>query len=139
MISSLRERFPDLPELVLWKTELLFRGVRFTDVLAEAVAEGAAPNFWPYRKRDENGQVQVIQVPYLFQMEGGAVARVRVDDRSDLEVRRDGPESRSPSGTARSCSALSVSCALTPGRTTAPRTGPPRPRQAWSNWATCSS
>ena len=91
MISSLREQFPDLPELVLWKTELLFRGVRFTDVLAEAVAEGAAPNFWPYRKRDEAGKWQVIQVPYLFRMEGGAVARVRVDDRSDLEVRRDGP------------------------------------------------
>lgn len=91
MISSMRERFPELPDLVMWKTELLFRGVRFTEALAEAVVEGAAPNFWPYRKRDPAGQWQVIQVPYLFKMEGGAVARVRVDDRSAMEVQRDGP------------------------------------------------
>jgi hypothetical protein len=91
MIASLRAQFPALPDLVMWKTELLFRGVRFTEALAEAVIEGAAPNFWPYRKRDAAGEWQVIQVPYLFKMEGGAVARVRADDRSELEVRRDGP------------------------------------------------
>ncbi len=91
MISSLRAQLPDLPDLVMWKTELLFRGVRFTQELAQATAEGAAPNFWPYRKRDGDGKWQVIQVPYLFRLEGGAVARVRVDDRSDLDVRREGP------------------------------------------------
>lgn len=90
MITALRTQFRDVPELVLWKTELLFRGVRFTDVLADAVLEGAAPNFWPYRKPEPSGW-KVIDVPYLFRLEGGAVARVRVDNRSDLEVRREGP------------------------------------------------
>lgn len=92
MITALRSQFPDVPEPVLWKTELLFRGVRFTDVLADAVREGAAPNFWPYRKPDPAGGWKVIDVPYLFRLDGGAVARVRVDDRSSLEVRRDSPE-----------------------------------------------
>lgn len=78
----------DLPAPLLWKAQLLFRGVRFTDALAEAAAEGAAPNFWPYRKKDEAGRTQVVPVPYLFELDGGAVARVRVDDRSSLEVTR---------------------------------------------------
>ena len=90
MISDLQSQFPDIPDPILWKTELLFRGVKFTDVLAEAVVEGAAPNFWPYRKRAEKGGWEIIPVPYLFRLEGGAVARVRVDDRSAMEVRRDG-------------------------------------------------
>jgi len=88
MISALRARFPEIPDPVLWKTELLFRGVRFTQELADAAAEGAAPNFWPYRQRDAAGKVHLVPVPYLFRMEGGAVARVRVDDRSALAVRR---------------------------------------------------
>ncbi len=88
MISELRQTFPDLPEPILWKTELLFRGVRYSDELAEAVREGAAPNFWPYRKKDAAGIVQTIPVPYLFRLDSGEVARVRVDDQSTLEVRR---------------------------------------------------
>jgi hypothetical protein len=88
MIPALRTQFPDLPAPLLWKTELLFRGVRFTQELADAAAAGAAPNFWPYRQRDGAGKVHLVPVPYLFQMEGGGVARVRVDDRSTLVVRR---------------------------------------------------
>ncbi len=89
MISALRERFPDLPASILWKTDLLFQGVRYTDELEQASAEGAAPNYWPYRKRDAGGRTHPVEVPYLFQLEGGAVARVRVDDRSPMSVRRE--------------------------------------------------
>jgi hypothetical protein len=91
LFTELRRQFPDVPDPILWKTELLFRGVRFTPELAEAAAEGAAPNFWPYRKRTATGQFDLVPVPYLFELETGAVARVRVDDRSILAVRRDGP------------------------------------------------
>ncbi|MCA9674893.1 MAG: hypothetical protein H6708_01680 [Kofleriaceae bacterium] len=89
MELALREHFPDLPEIVLWKAELMFGGLRFTDALARAVEEGAAPNFYPYRRRHESGQVDSIQVPYLFDLGGQAVARIRVDDRAGMEVRRD--------------------------------------------------
>ena len=88
MIETLRQNFPDLPDILLWKTELMFSGLRFTDALARAVEEGAAPNFYPYRKRHESGQVETIPVPYLFDLGGKAVARIRVDDRAGLEVRR---------------------------------------------------
>ena len=37
MDLALRSQFPDLPEILLWKTELMFSGVRFTDALARAV------------------------------------------------------------------------------------------------------
>ncbi|OGL16152.1 MAG: hypothetical protein A3F92_13935 [Candidatus Rokubacteria bacterium RIFCSPLOWO2_12_FULL_71_22] len=103
MIAELREQFPDLPGSILWKTGLLFRGVCFTGALAEAVAEGAAPNFWPYRRRDARGQLELIPVPYLFRLEGGAVARVRVDDRSALDVRRDAAGFGLWSGSERLC------------------------------------
>ena len=93
MISELRTSFPDIPDPILWKVELLFRGVRFTEELADAAREGAAPNFWPYRKKDSSGSVQTIPVPYLFRLETGEVARVRVDDNSSLQVRRKAPGS----------------------------------------------
>ena len=89
MISALRERFPNMPESIFWKTDLLFQGVRYTEELEQASAEGAAPNFWPYRKRGPDGQQVLVDVPYLFLLEGGAVARVRVDDRSPMAVRRE--------------------------------------------------
>lgn len=90
MTPSLRAHFPDVPEIVLWKAELMFGGLRFTDALARAVEDGAAPNFYPYRRRHESGLVDVIAVPYLFDLGGGqAVARIRVDDRAAMEVQRD--------------------------------------------------
>lgn len=89
MIQSLRERCPDVPGSVVWKTVLLFQGVRFSDALAEAVTEGAAPNFWPYRRRDAAGSLDPVPIPYMFRLEGGAVARVRVDDASSLVVHRE--------------------------------------------------
>jgi len=88
MISALREKFPNLPQSILWKTNLLFQGVRFTEALAQASAEGAAPNFWPYRKKGADGKIQMVDVPYLFLLEGGAVAHLRVDDRSPITVER---------------------------------------------------
>src|ERR1022692_3273389 len=78
----------DIPGAVLWKTELMFRGVRYTPELAAAVSEGAAENYWPYTKRDAASHLLQIPVPYLFRLENGSVARVRVDDTSDLAVRR---------------------------------------------------
>jgi len=90
MQLSLREQFPDIPELVLWKAEMLFTGVRYTESLREAVVAGATPNFYPHRKKDGNGKVEVIPVPYLFNLDDNAVARLRVDDNSRFEVKDDG-------------------------------------------------
>ena len=89
MDLALREHFADLPEIILWKAELMFGGLRFTDALARAVEDGAAPNFYPYRRKAASGLVETIAVPYLFDLGGKAVARIRVDDRASLEVRRD--------------------------------------------------
>lgn len=85
----LGDRFPTLPRSLLWKTELLFRGVRFTPALAEAAAAGAAPNFWPYKRTDARGLTETIAVPYLFHLDGGGVARVRIEDGSPYEVRHE--------------------------------------------------
>lgn len=89
MDLALREHFPDLPEIILWKAELMFGGLRFTDALARAVDDGAAPNFYPYRRKGESGLTETIPVPYLFDLGGQAVARIRVDDRAAMEVHRD--------------------------------------------------
>ena len=78
-----------LPAPIVWKTELLFRGVKYTSELSEAVAEGAAPGYWPYRKVASDGSGQFVPVPYLFKL-GQAVARVRVHDGGAFEVRRSG-------------------------------------------------
>ncbi|HUB79203.1 MAG TPA: radical SAM protein [Bryobacteraceae bacterium] len=78
-----------LPDPIVWKSELLFRGVKYTPELSEAVAEGAAPGYWPYRKVETGGSGKFLPVPYLFQL-GKAVARVRVHDAGAFEVRRDG-------------------------------------------------
>ena len=86
MELSLRQQFPDLPELVLWKAELLFSGLRYTDELAQAVKEGAAPNFYPHRRRNADGKVDVIPIPYLFNLDSQAVARIRISGSSPLEV-----------------------------------------------------
>ena len=79
---------PWIPAQIIWKSELLFRGVRYTPELSEAVAEGAAPGYWPYRKIDSDGSGRFLPVPYLFKL-GDAVARVRVHDAGEYEVRRE--------------------------------------------------
>ncbi len=89
MHYRLREQFADLPEIILWKAELMFGGLRFTEALTRAVEEGAAPNFYPYRRKKPSGLAESVPVPYLFDLGGKAVARIRVDDRARLEVRRD--------------------------------------------------
>lgn len=90
MHLALRDRFPDLPEIVLWKAELMFTGLRFTEALARAVEEGALPNFYPYKRRRPDDKIDTIPVPYLFDLGGKAVGRIRVDDRAAMEVERDG-------------------------------------------------
>lgn len=65
-----------------WHTGIAFR-------LADLPARAAPVR--RYRKRTETGQFDLVPVPYLFKLDGGAVARVRVDDRSILSVRRDAP------------------------------------------------
>ena len=89
MHYRLRERFADLPEIILWKAELMFGGLRYTEALTRAVQEGAAPNFYPYRRKMASGLAESVPVPYLFDLGGRAVARIRVDDNAGLEVRRD--------------------------------------------------
>jgi len=74
MISSLRERFPDLPDLVLWKTELLSeRPVHGR--AAEAVAEGAARTS-AVPQADEAGKCRSSRCRPLSHGRS-AVARVR--------------------------------------------------------------
>lgn len=77
----------ELPNELIWKAELMFSGVRYTDVLTEAVAEGAAKGYWPYRKLGADGGGEFREVPYLFKL-GSAVARVRVHDKGVFEVQR---------------------------------------------------
>ncbi len=89
MDLALRSQFPDLPEILLWKTELMFSGIRFTDALARAVEDGATPNFYPHRRKAASGLVETIPVPYLFDLGGQAVARLRLDEHATMEVRRD--------------------------------------------------
>lgn len=86
MSTSLPILFPELPRALLHKTDLMFRGVRYSESLGLATRAGAAPGFWPYRKHLSNGQVEAIQIPYMFRLADGGVARVRVDDASPLEV-----------------------------------------------------
>jgi hypothetical protein len=81
--------YDSLPRPIVWKADLLFSGVKYTPELSEAVAEGAAPGFWPYRQIDADGKGQFLPVPYLFKL-GDAVARVRVNASGAYEVRRHG-------------------------------------------------
>src|SRR5215510_2682316 len=78
-----------VPQSIIWKNDLLFAGVKYTPELTDAVAAGAAPGYWPYRRAKEDGSVQFVPVPYLFKL-GDAVARVRVHDAGLYEVRRAG-------------------------------------------------
>jgi hypothetical protein len=93
MLDSLRASFPEIPEPVLWKTDLLFRGVSYTQELTQAVAEGAAENFWPYTRRESDSKLTQLKVPYLFRLYNGSVARVRVDDTSSMTVFRNPSDS----------------------------------------------
>jgi len=89
MNSAFTELYDVLPKQIVWKAELLFTGVKYNPALTEAVAEGAAPNYWPYRKIAADGTGELVPVPYLFKLDE-AVARVRVNDASEYEVRREG-------------------------------------------------
>ena len=50
--------YSTLPKSLVWKAQLMFTGVKYTDALTEAVNEGAAPGFWPYCmfSADDSGQ-----------------------------------------------------------------------------------
>lgn len=85
MNVSFDELYEVLPKPIVWKAELMFKGVRYSDALTDAVANGAAPNYWPHRKLTPDGHGQLLPVPYLFKLEN-AVARVRVNDASEFEV-----------------------------------------------------
>ena len=87
MSTVFESLYSTLPNALVWKAQLMFTGIRYSDVLTEAVEEGAAPGYWPYRKIGEDGTGQFRQVPYLFKLDR-AVARVRVNDKSNYEVRR---------------------------------------------------
>jgi hypothetical protein len=90
MNPAFSELYEVLPRQIVWKAELLFTGVKYNPALTQAVAEGAAQNYWPYRKIAADGTGEMVPVPYLFKLDD-AVARVRVNDASEYEVRRDGP------------------------------------------------
>ena len=91
MVTVFDRLYSTLPKSLVWKAQLMFTGVKYTDALTEAVNEGAAPGFWPYRMLSADGSGQFRQVPYLFKL-ADAVARVRVNDKSNYEVRRSSNE-----------------------------------------------
>jgi hypothetical protein len=49
MVTMFDRLYSTLPKSLVWKAQLMFTGVKYTDALTEAVNEGAAPGFWPYR------------------------------------------------------------------------------------------
>ena len=77
MNTEFAKLYSVLPKPLVWKAQLMFTGVKYTDALTEAVAEGAAPGYWPHRVISADGVGQLRPVPYLFKLER-AVARVRV-------------------------------------------------------------
>jgi hypothetical protein len=87
MNTEFAKLYSVLPKPLVWKAQLMFTGVKYTEALTEAVTEGAAPGYWPHRVISADGVGQLRPVPYLFKLER-AVARVRVNEKSAFEVRR---------------------------------------------------
>ncbi len=95
-LSSLRSRaiFPDMNELppsVALKLDLLFEGIRYTPALSQA-AEGALPNFYPYRfaegEEDPTGTGEAV-IPYLLDLEDETLIRIKGNAESPYRIDRD--------------------------------------------------
>ena len=84
VLEQLKKDFPNSPDCVHLKAALLFYGVQFDRLLAEA-GKWAFPNFMPYHlppgEAPFEGQRR-IAIPYLFRMEDDTQVRIRIKDES---------------------------------------------------------
>ena len=80
-----------LPGPIVWKSELLFRGVKYTPELSEAVAEGAAPDTGPIARSIPTAlELHASALPVQARSGGGTSPRER---GGAYEVRRRAPTS----------------------------------------------
>ncbi len=82
------DRLPDNAEL---KLDLMFEGIRYSDALGEA-AEGAFPNFYPYRfapgEPDPTGKGKAL-IPYMLITEGDVLSRIKGNGQSHWYIKGD--------------------------------------------------
>lgn len=88
VLEQLKKDFPNSPDCVRLKAALLFYGVQFDRLLAEA-GKWAFPNFMPYHlppgEAPFEGQRR-IAIPYLFRMEDDTQVRIRIKDESPFSL-----------------------------------------------------
>jgi hypothetical protein len=89
-LDATRARHPGVPDAVVLKAEVMFRGVRYGAAL-ERAAPAAMPSYYPYRRPPPEGATKgaTVSVPYIFDWPDGTSARLRIDDDSPYEVRDD--------------------------------------------------
>ena len=75
---------PKLPENAELKLDLMFAGIRYTDALGQA-ADGAFPNFYPYRfapgEPDPTGKGKAL-IPYMLITEDDVLSRIKGNGQS---------------------------------------------------------
>lgn len=82
---------PKLPENAELKLDLMFEGIRYTDALGQA-AEGAFPNFYPYRfapgEYDPTGKGKAL-IPYMLVTENNVMSRIKGNGASHWQITGD--------------------------------------------------
>jgi hypothetical protein len=80
-----------LPRSVQLKLDLLFEGIRYTEALG-AAADGALPNYYPYRfadgEPDPTGTGQAA-IPFMLTLEDDTHIRIKGNPESSYHVERD--------------------------------------------------
>jgi hypothetical protein len=80
-----------LPENAELKLDLMFEGIRYTDALGQA-AEGAFPNFYPYRfapgEHDPTGKGKAL-IPYMLVTENNVMSRIKGNGASHWQITGD--------------------------------------------------
>jgi hypothetical protein len=80
-----------LPENAELKLDLMFEGIRYTDALGQA-AEGAFPNFYPYRfapgEHDPTGKGKAL-IPYMLVTDNNVMSRIKGNGASHWQITGD--------------------------------------------------
>jgi len=87
-LARLAEDYPGIPDRVLLKAHLLFEGLRFNPTL-QAAGTWALPSFKPYFTTPEErraGLPETVPIPYLMNLAGGELVRVKCDSESPYEA-----------------------------------------------------
>ena len=87
-LAGLAEDYPGIPARVLLKAHLLFEGLRFNPTL-QAAGAWALPSFKPYfttREERRAGLPETVPIPYLMNLAGGELVRVKCDPESPYEA-----------------------------------------------------